>query len=126
MSLFINRFYKNKKEIEDNKKLTRHLQKLLLIKLENWKDYKPTRGIIEDFFKAAKGAFGLGKIPQLHRQIHVQKHLFMLIINSNCRANRIQNKNTTTTTSRRKNRISTTKKEKHKKQEKPQRNQRKI
>ena len=24
-------------------------------------DYKPTRGIIEDFFKAAKGAFGLGK-----------------------------------------------------------------
>ena len=53
--------YKNKKEIEDNKKLTRHLQKLLLIKLENWKDYKPTRGIIEDFFKAAKGAFGLGK-----------------------------------------------------------------
>lgn len=36
--------YKNKKEIEDNKKLTRHLQKLLLIKLENWKDYKPTMG----------------------------------------------------------------------------------
>jgi len=33
----------------------------LLIKLENWKEYKPTRGIIEDFFKAAKGAFGLGK-----------------------------------------------------------------
>ena len=53
--------YKNKKEIKENKKLTKHLQKLLLIKLENWKDYKPTRGIIEDFFKAAKGAFGLGK-----------------------------------------------------------------
>ncbi|MBO5100877.1 MAG: transposase, partial [Treponema sp.] len=53
--------YKNKKEINDNKKLTKHLQKLLLIKLENWKDYKPIRGIIEDFFKAAKGAFGLGK-----------------------------------------------------------------
>ena len=53
--------YKNKKEIEENKKLTKHLQKLLLIKLKNWKEYKPTRGIIEDFFKAAKGAFGLGK-----------------------------------------------------------------
>ena len=53
--------YKNKKEIKENKKLTKHLQKLLLIKLENWKEYKPTRGIIEDFFKAAKGAFGLGK-----------------------------------------------------------------
>ena len=47
--------YKNKKEIEDNKKLTRHLQKLLIIKLKNWKDYKLTRGIIEDLFKAAKG-----------------------------------------------------------------------
>lgn len=53
--------YKNKKEIEENKKLTKHLQKLLLIKLKNWKEYKPTRGIIEDFFKAAKGTFGLGK-----------------------------------------------------------------
>ena len=53
--------YKNKKEISENKKLTEHLQKLLLIKLKNWKDYKPIRGIIEDFFKAAKGAFRLGK-----------------------------------------------------------------
>lgn len=53
--------YKNKQEIIENKKLTKHLQKLLLIKLENWKEYKPIRGIIEDFFKAAKGAFGLGK-----------------------------------------------------------------
>ena len=33
----------------------------MLIKLKNWKDYKPIRGIIEDIFKAAKGAFGLGK-----------------------------------------------------------------
>ena len=53
--------YKNKKEISENKKLTEHLQKLLFIKLKNWKDYKPIRGIIEDFFKTAKGAFGLGK-----------------------------------------------------------------
>ena len=53
--------YKNKKEIKENKKLFRHLMSLLLIKLKNWKDYKPIRGIIEDFFKAAKGAFGLGK-----------------------------------------------------------------
>ena len=33
----------------------------MLKKLKNWKDYKPIRGIIEDIFKAAKGAFGLGK-----------------------------------------------------------------
>lgn len=32
------------------------------------------------------------KIPQLHRQIHVQKHRTMLIINSNSRTNRIQTK----------------------------------
>ena len=53
--------YKNKNEFGENKKLIEHLERLLLIKLENWKEYKPTRGIIEDFFKAAKGAFGLGK-----------------------------------------------------------------
>lgn len=46
--------YNNKKEISENYKLTEHLQKLLLIKLKNWKDYKPMKGIIEYFFKAAK------------------------------------------------------------------------
>ena len=34
---------------------------ILYEKLENWKDYKPVRGIIEDFFKVAKDAIGLGK-----------------------------------------------------------------
>ena len=36
------------------KKLIEHLKRLLLIKLENWKEYLQTRGIIDDFFKAAK------------------------------------------------------------------------
>ena len=31
------------------------------VKYNEWKEYKPVRGIIEDFFKAAKEAFGLGK-----------------------------------------------------------------
>lgn len=53
--------YKNKNDFGENKKLIEHLERLLLIKLKNWKEYKPTRGIIEDFFKAAKGAFGFGK-----------------------------------------------------------------
>ncbi|WP_296808290.1 hypothetical protein [uncultured Methanobrevibacter sp.] len=53
--------YKNKNEFAENKKLIEHLERLLPIKLENWKEYKPTIGIIEDFFKATKGAFGLGK-----------------------------------------------------------------
>ena len=53
--------YKNKNKFAENKKLIEHLERPLLIKLENWKEYKPTRGIIENFFKATKGAFGLGK-----------------------------------------------------------------
>ena len=33
----------------------------MLIKFENWKDYKSTRGIIEDFYKVTKRTFGLEK-----------------------------------------------------------------
>ena len=34
---------------------------ILFEKLKNWKDLKPIRGLIEDFFKVAKDAFGLGE-----------------------------------------------------------------
>ena len=34
---------------------------ILFKKLENWEELKPKRGIIEDFFKLAKDAFGLGE-----------------------------------------------------------------
>ena len=107
--------YKNKKEIEDNKKLTRHLQKLLLIKLENWKDYKPTRGIIEDFFKAAKGAFGLGKFhsftdKSMYKNIYLCLLLTAIVVQTG-----FKTKTQLQQLAEGKNRISTTKKEKHKK-----------
>ena len=77
--------YKNPKEIEKNKKLINHLQRLLLIKLVNWKEYKPTRGIIEDFFKSAKGAFGLGKFhsftdKSMYKNIYLCLLLTALVI----------------------------------------------
>ena len=50
--------YKNPKDIEKNKKLINHLQRLLLIKLVNWKEYKPTRGIS---IKTRRTGFGLYK-----------------------------------------------------------------
>ena len=53
--------YKSKSRYHKQKKILEHLARQLIIKLENWKDFKPKRGLIEDFFKAAKGAFGLGK-----------------------------------------------------------------
>ena len=40
------------------------LVKSLKAKLENWKKYKPIRGMIEDIFKLAKNAFSL---KNLHR-----------------------------------------------------------
>lgn len=53
--------YKSKSRYRKEKKILEHLARQLIIKLENWKDFKPKRGLIEDFFKAAKGASGLGK-----------------------------------------------------------------
>ena len=77
--------YKNPKEIEKNKKQINHLQRLLFIKLENWKEYKATRGIIEDFFKAAKGAFGFGKFhsfteKSMHKNIYLCLLLTALVV----------------------------------------------
>jgi hypothetical protein len=71
--------YKNKNNIEENKKLTNHLQRLLLIKLENWKEYKPVRGIIEDFFKASKEAFGLGKFHSFTNK-SMYKNIYLCLL----------------------------------------------
>ena len=72
--------YKNPKEIEKNKKLIKHLQSLLFIKLENWKEYKATRGIIEDFFKADNIEFGLGKFHSFTvKSMFKNIYLFLLL-----------------------------------------------
>jgi len=49
---------------EKEKEFYRGLVKSLKAKLENWKKYKPIRGMIEDIFKLAKNAFSL---KNLHR-----------------------------------------------------------
>ena len=43
-------FSRNKKDIDC-------IASILYQELQNWKDLKPIRGIIEDFFKVAKDAF---------------------------------------------------------------------
>ena len=54
----------NRSNPEKEKKLYNCLVKSLKAKLENWKKYRPIRGVIEDIFKLAKDAFSLKK---LHR-----------------------------------------------------------
>ena len=51
-------------ELETHTKFYNGLVKSLKAKLENWKKYRPIRGMIEDIFKSAKDAFSLKK---LHR-----------------------------------------------------------
>ena len=54
---------------------------ILFEKLKNWKDLKPIRGLIEDFFKVAKDAFGLGEFHSYTVESMSRKNLFILIIN---------------------------------------------
>ena len=44
----------NENEIYENKKLIEHLERLLSIKLENLKEYNPTRGILRISLKLLK------------------------------------------------------------------------
>ena len=53
--------------------------------LENWHDLKPKRGIIEDFFKVAKDAFGLGEfhsytVESMSRNIYLCLLLTSLVV----------------------------------------------
>ena len=59
MSYPIEVFSRNKKAKELKKDID-SIASILFNKLQNWKDLKSVRGIIEDFFKVAKDAFGLG------------------------------------------------------------------
>ena len=54
-------FYKDMSTFEDNLKEINDLVNLTVKELKNYDDLKPKRGIIEDFFKVAKDAFGLDK-----------------------------------------------------------------
>ena len=54
----------NRPHPDKEKKFFNHLANDLINILDNWKEYRPIRGMIEDIFKLAKDAFSLRK---LHR-----------------------------------------------------------
>ena len=47
--------------------------------LNNWKDLKPERGLIEDFFKVGKDAFGLGKFHKYTTK-SITKSIYLCIL----------------------------------------------
>ena len=77
-------FLKNKKA-EELKKDIDSIASLLYEKLRNWEELKSIRGIIEDFFKVAKDAFGLGEfhsytVESMSRKIYLCLLLTALIV----------------------------------------------
>ena len=77
--------FNQSKDLEEEKKVIGSLNSILLNKLENWKELKPIRGIIEDFFKVAKDAFNLGEfhsytIESMHKNIYLCLLLTALIV----------------------------------------------
>ncbi len=72
--------YKDMRTFEETKKEITDLVNQTVEILTNWKDLKPERGIIEDFFKAAKGAFGLGKFHSYTEKSMVKNILLSLLL----------------------------------------------
>ena len=77
-------FSRNKKA-KDLKKDIDSIASILYQELQNWKELKPIRGIIEDFFKVAKDAFGLGEfhsytVESMSRKIYLCLLLTTLIV----------------------------------------------
>ena len=77
-------FSRNKKAKELKKDID-SIASILFNKLQNWKDLKPVRRIIEDFFKVAKDAFGLGEfhsytVESMSRKIYLCLLLTALIV----------------------------------------------
>ena len=77
-------FSKNKKA-KDLKKDIDNIASILYQELRTWKYLKPIRGIIEDFFKVAKNAFGLGEfhsytVESMSRKIYSYLLLTTLIV----------------------------------------------
>ena len=56
------RIFKDKTTKNQDKKLYKTLTKILTQKIQKWKQYKPIRGKIEDFFKLCKSGLGLKKL----------------------------------------------------------------
>ena len=71
--------FKDKKKIEQEKQLFLKLTKELYKNLKNWKDFKPIRGIIEDVFKVAKDAFGLGQFHS-YTPKSMMKNIYLCVL----------------------------------------------
>ena len=65
--------------LEDEKSLFLELTTTLYEKLENWEELKPTRGLIEDFFKVCKDAFGLGEFHS-YTQSSMRRNIYLCIL----------------------------------------------
>ena len=78
MSTSLDIFY-DKTTLKDNKNLFLKLTTTLYDKLKNWKELKPTRGIIEDFFKVCKDAFGLGEFHS-YTQSSMRRNIYLCIL----------------------------------------------
>lgn len=72
--------YKDMSTFEETKKEIKNLVNQTVQILSKWKDYKPDRGIIEDFFKVAKDAFGLGKFHSYTDKSMVKNILLCLLL----------------------------------------------
>ena len=75
--------YANNNETENLKEKINDLTNQTVKILGKWKDYKPIRGIIEDFFKVAKNTFGSDEFHSYTEKINGEKHLIRIIINNN-------------------------------------------
>ena len=69
----------NSRTYEQDKKEYNHLKHLLMEYLKNWKDLKPERGLIEDFFKVGKDTFGLGKFHK-YTINSISKSIYLCIL----------------------------------------------
>lgn len=72
--------YNSTKDLEKLKKEIHEITTQIVKILENWKDLKPTRGIIEDFFKVGKQAFGLDKFHSYTTKSMVKNILFGFLL----------------------------------------------
>ena len=71
--------FKNKKQLNKNKRLFKRLKKELISKLMNWKHYKPIRGKIEDYFKVLKNSLEMRKIHKFTPK-SVEKTLYLYVL----------------------------------------------
>ena len=78
-------FKKNKRNIQIKKILKKATTQLIIL-IKNWKQFKPIRGYIEDFFKVCKQAFNMHKIHKytinsFTKDIYLRVLLITLAVN---------------------------------------------